>query len=121
LFDLATRGDAAFAARDVHHHSREIDIISISADNYVTDMDALKALLESLSKESVYRVKGVLPNGSGKAEILNWAFERYTMTPLLSSETHMLEVTVMGVDLRGLIPRFKGAFPAAKLTFSAAS
>lgn len=84
-----------------HNHSSEVEVLSITLagddPNGSIDTDKLAKLLESPTKDEVYRIKGVLyasappqssdtdivtsttANGRGRY-ILNWAFGRWTFT-----------------------------------------
>jgi G3E family GTPase len=88
-----------------HEHSSEVEVLSVTLDapsKAGVDMTKLLQLLEEPTKDSVYRIKGVLyastpPKSSdgtpasnnnhevssGRARyILNWAFGRWTFTPV---------------------------------------
>jgi hypothetical protein len=58
----------------------------------------LDAALETLSKESVWRVKGFVKLKGSGVHILNWAFGRFELTPLLESsgEKDVIRFTAMG-------------------------
>lgn len=65
------------------NHGREL-IPSSTADYAASDPvneTALKAALDGMPKESVWRVKGFLILGTG-SYILNWAFGRYELTKM---------------------------------------
>ncbi|TGZ78906.1 cobW-domain-containing protein [Ascodesmis nigricans] len=97
-----------------HAHSSEVDVISLKLpigdghDAGYIDTSALEKLLTSAPKDEVYRIKGIVrcrmpppihpdtpptPAGSdiptsppvGGRWILNWAFGRWTVTPLRES------------------------------------
>ena len=61
--------------------------------------ETLTAALASLSKESIWRVKGFVKTENGP-QILNWAFTRFELTPVEApsalSDGALLKVTVMG-------------------------
>lgn len=105
-----------------HEHSSEIEVLTVTLRSQVgngsVDTNKLAKLLEDPTKDEVYRIKGVLyastpPKSSdpeqdahrqipeGRARyILNWAFGRWTYTPvglLPTSETSEpeLRLTVM--------------------------
>ncbi|KAJ3087078.1 hypothetical protein HK102_011851 [Quaeritorhiza haematococci] len=115
--------------------------------------ESLGRFLDSVSKENVYRIKGfvrlqrspssstneVLPthgtNGVSattsehdtQLNILNWAFGRYTLTPVTKSspgnDDVWVKITVMGVELEGLVGKFRDGFGArteGEITFSPA-
>jgi G3E family GTPase len=113
LFELSSKGN--FGLVDDHHNS-EIDLINIICLDYNADIKAVTDFLDTLSKEYVYRVKGVLTAGD-ISMILNWAFGRYTLIPLTKSITPQLELTVMGIELESYVPKFQSSFAAAKLTY----
>jgi G3E family GTPase len=113
LFELSSKGN--FGLVDDHHNS-EIDLINIMCLDYIADIEAVTHFLDTLSKEYVYRVKGIIPSGD-KTMILNWAFGRYTLTPLTKSIASQLELTVMGIELECYVSKFQSAFSAATLTY----
>lgn len=86
-----------------HDHSSEVEVLSVTLKggqgNGGVDTDKLAKLLEDPTKDEVYRIKGILyastpPKSSdpssatisdtqGRARyILNWAFGRWTFTPV---------------------------------------
>lgn len=112
LFQLNERnltGDTFVA----DHHAREIDLIHVrpqsqqSADDFGTlTKQSLESFLSSLKKEDVYRVKGLIWLTSSSATessdsttglyILNWAFERYTLTALSQEKLQKQEAWTPG-------------------------
>ena len=106
----APDGDAAHAHDHAHshghdhgdHHQTEVEVLSIVLDgpkDMAVNAEKLQDLLKSAPKDEVYRIKGVLTasstvRGSDEDEssptpphpqgryILNWAFGRWTFTPL---------------------------------------
>jgi G3E family GTPase len=104
-----------------HEHASEIEVLSVTLKSGTgagcVDMEKLAELLSDPTKDEVYRIKGVLyastpPNSSdpeqdahrnvpdGRARwILNWAFGRWTFTPVALPETSEsepeLRLTVM--------------------------
>ncbi|KAF9466469.1 cobW-domain-containing protein [Collybia nuda] len=62
------------------------------------ERDVLDAALGALSKESVWRVKGFVKLKGSGVHILNWAFGRFELTPMLgdSGEDEIVRFTVMG-------------------------
>lgn len=125
LFQLEARGD--FPADDTHHdevetvtllkgytpthaghthhaesdaHTHTHDAQEDAADNTVTPIaeQQLVEALSSLSKETVWRVKGFVRLERG-LHILNWAFGRHELTPFDdAAEAHRgsVKLTVMG-------------------------
>lgn len=92
-----------------HEHRNEVDVLSlclpaseVDADGGFIDANALEKLLTTAPKDEVYRIKGILrfrvpppqhPDAptkqtisaaphNGNRWILNWAFGRWTFTPL---------------------------------------
>jgi G3E family GTPase len=57
--------------------------------------NVLTNALESLSKETVYRVKGLVRLARG-VHIVNWAFGRYELTQIDEEMTATVTLTVMG-------------------------
>ena len=61
--------------------------------------EVLTAALATLPKESIWRVKGFIRTENGP-RILNWAFQRFELTPIESSTAlaagELLKLTVMG-------------------------
>lgn len=61
--------------------------------------DELTTVLGKLKKESIWRVKGFVRTEHGP-HILNWAFERFELTPLAAPDVlqdgELLKLTVMG-------------------------
>lgn len=87
-------------------HQSEVEVLSISleaGENAKVDSSKLEKLLRTAPKDEVYRIKAVLnaaspipssegsvvseSSGSGRY-ILNWAFGRWTSTPMTSAEEH---------------------------------
>jgi len=74
-----------------HDHKHEHTELS-SSDSALTPgatpltPASLEAALSSLSKESIYRVKGFITFADDKKVILNWAFGRFELVPVLDSE-----------------------------------
>ncbi|KAK0635212.1 CobW/HypB/UreG [Bombardia bombarda] len=89
-----------------HDHQSEVEVLSIElkapsgSTNPVVDAKKLQAFLKSTPKDEVYRIKAVLTVASGTVQnsdedtssptppypqsryILNWAFGRWTFTPI---------------------------------------
>ncbi|RKP33130.1 hypothetical protein BJ085DRAFT_34720, partial [Dimargaris cristalligena] len=121
LFSLAERAQSSKSKSGTHsshqdhdHHSQEIDRIEVHKPLSATFMGYprhdFEAFLTSLPKEDIYRVKGLIrivdtPADSARLHILNFAFGRYTLTPLLNETTAQdhralgARLTVMGQDL----------------------
>jgi G3E family GTPase len=109
-------GEVADDQKEHHHHDHhsEVEVLSVSLmssqESATVDSDALTKLLSSASKEEVYRIKGTVrcstdnpprssddpssstsePKVDGSASsttyILNWAFGRWTFTPVTTTE-----------------------------------
>ena len=121
LFELELRDkDRKTFQLEPRHHSKEIDIIQVletptNTDSVMSVQD-LEAFLGSLSSEEVYRVKGLtLLKDEEEAEklfILNWAFGRFSLTRVTRhlDPPIQTQLTVMGVDLRLYLDRFKEKF-----------
>jgi len=96
-------------------HQSEVEVLSITLEagqDAKVDSSKLENLLKSAPKDEVYRIKAVLNaasliassdtsvdltnTGSGRY-ILNWAFGRWTTTPMTSSDEH---ASSSGVVLR---------------------
>lgn len=62
------------------------------------ERDAVDDALGALSKESIWRVKGFIKLKGSGVYILNWAFGRFELTPMLeiSGENEVVRLTVMG-------------------------
>jgi G3E family GTPase len=86
-------------------HQSEVEVLSITlqADNGAAmDTEKLEKLLKSAPKDEVYRIKAVIAASSpiassdesttersdGGRYILNWAFGRWTATPLVHADEH---------------------------------
>ncbi|KAJ1980993.1 hypothetical protein H4R34_002244 [Dimargaris verticillata] len=149
LFQLQSGDESsarAAALLDAHknHHQEEVDRIKITTtcDLHPTayDVVSLVAFLTALSREDIYRIKGVIRlAGPGQAAtrklsaplvdavqsltpndaalfILNYSFGRYTLTPLTHNATAhqhaktMAYLTVMGQDLALYRTRFRDGF-----------
>ncbi|KAJ7274528.1 CobW/HypB/UreG, nucleotide-binding domain-containing protein [Mycena haematopus] len=77
------------------------------------DEEVLTTALAELSKETIWRVKGVVRLRGKGTHILNWAFGRFELTSLVddSEETGTVKLTVMGEP--GEVKRGIGKFRAA--------
>ncbi|KAJ6513401.1 CobW/HypB/UreG, nucleotide-binding domain-containing protein [Mycena sanguinolenta] len=80
------------------------------------DKEALTAALATLSKETIWRVKGLVRLKGQGMHILNWAFGRFDLTPLVdhSEEQGSVKLTVMGErgEIKRGIQKFKAALNA---------
>ncbi|KAJ7352629.1 cobW-domain-containing protein [Mycena albidolilacea] len=80
------------------------------------DEEVLTIALGALSKESIWRVKGLVRLRGKGMHILNWAFGRFELTALRddSQEQGTVKLTVMGErgEVRRAIAKFKGALDA---------
>ncbi|KAJ7903674.1 CobW/HypB/UreG, nucleotide-binding domain-containing protein [Mycena olivaceomarginata] len=80
------------------------------------DEEVLTIALGALSKESIWRVKGLVRLRGKGMHILNWAFGRFELTALGddSQEQGTVKLTVMGErgEVRRAIAKFKGALDA---------
>lgn len=90
---------------DHEHHSGEIDLIQVesSADESIT-RQKLEELLESCSKEDVYRIKGFVKIEGEGICILNFAFGRWDITPL----TRPVKEGEKGIRLTVMLARGEG-------------
>lgn len=84
------------------NHDRTLDTHDIPpreriGDEEFIDEGRLTNALASLSKETIYRVKGFLKTEKG-LHILNWAFGRYDLTPFdsLEGDIDVVKLTIMG-------------------------
>ena len=110
--------------RDIDHHNREIDLIHLRQDSIAWDA-ALElkfiGFIKSLSSETVYRIKGMLPqDNEGKSRVMNWAFGRYILTPLTSNVESSFRITIMGVGLSDISHRIHLLFPELVVKYSPA-
>ena len=93
-----------------HHGHVPDSVTGTSVGEDTVEEQTLRDALASLDKESVYRVKGFVRVAEGY-RILNWAFGRYDLHPLLHEEAgdgRALLLTVMGE--RGEAKRAARAF-----------
>lgn len=116
--DMANGHDHAHDHEHSHDggHQSEVEVLSITLEagpGAKVDSSKLEKLLKTAPKDEVYRIKAVLaasshiPSSDGTASsedasgngryILNWAFGRWTSTPMKSSEEH---ASSSGVVLR---------------------
>lgn len=106
IFGLDAKLAKTIGAKSEHHHdhehSNEVEVLSVTltsnGNNASVNIEKLEKLLEEPTKDSIYRIKGVLyssttPKSSDRAStstlevtggraryILNWAFGRWTFT-----------------------------------------
>ncbi|KAF7375022.1 COBW domain-containing protein C15D4.05 [Mycena sanguinolenta] len=80
------------------------------------DKEVLTAALATLSKETIWRVKGLVQLKGQGVYILNWAFGRFELTPLVDDleEKGTVKLTVMGErgEVKRGIQKFKAALNA---------
>lgn len=83
-------------------HDRTLDTHDIGPRERIGDEELivesrLTDALASLSKETIYRVKGFVKTEKG-LHILNWAFGRYDLTPFdgLEGDIDVVKLTIMG-------------------------
>ncbi|KAJ1969190.1 hypothetical protein IWQ62_000786 [Dispira parvispora] len=140
LFKLEHRcGDSCQCANhsahqpNTNHHLEEVDRIEISKDldqpgsSAGYDISKLNKFLTELPKDDIYRIKGVIrldprtseqPDDHSSLSIINFAFGRYSLTPVGNNQTDeghqntMVRVTVMGQDLRLYLSRLQMGFDA---------
>ena len=95
-----------------HHHQEEVEVLSVvlaAIDGKIhgLSLDDFEELLLMAPKDEVYRIKGLItssqppPDSTGDRRaslvdgkglyVLNWAFGRWTYTPLASSEFSVME------------------------------
>jgi G3E family GTPase len=96
------------------HHSGEVDVLDIKGGT-LTDLELFEALLKTLDKTEVYRVKGVLPV-KDKYLIINWAFGRHEWHG--TEYNGVLKLTVMGIGLFRWKPKFLALFQHAHTSYS---
>lgn len=81
------------------------------------ERDILESALSALSKESIWRVKGFVKLKGSGVHILNWAFGRFELTPMLeiSGENEVVRFTVMGErgEVKRAIRKFGSSLGAA--------
>ncbi|KAJ3327051.1 hypothetical protein HDU76_012405 [Blyttiomyces sp. JEL0837] len=125
-----------------HHHHQDHDhkshnTTTESANSepcQVPTRESISAVLESLPKDNIYRVKGFIrvkssteSNSDTSLVIVNWAFGRFTLTDITQSKASlegvMLKLTVMGVELKGRLKTLAEGFrvPVEGLKFIASS
>ncbi len=91
------------------HHEREVDLGHIIHQEPVSKED-LEAILGTISKDEVYRIKGVVCITQSQPLILNWAFGRWQWT-LSTSSWNETRITLMGVDLGPAQRKLAQIFP----------
>ncbi|KLO11575.1 cobW-domain-containing protein [Schizopora paradoxa] len=105
------RGAHPHSCHDHEHHDHEHDT---TQDGPVLSEALLTTSLATLSKDSVWRVKGFVTFPTSGQHILNWAFGRYELTPFEAGSSHHgndLKLTMMGE--RGEVKRFAKKFSAS--------
>ncbi|KNE56025.1 hypothetical protein AMAG_01868 [Allomyces macrogynus ATCC 38327] len=114
------------AGLDKHHMENEVDLVLVKQNasdeaQAPPTVAAFESFLGTLSKDTVYRVKGLVQLHEGEAAepslfIVNHAFGRTTLTKvaneaILSSNGHVrVSLTVMGVYLRMQMRRLREFF-----------
>lgn len=94
---------------DKDHHQKEIDILQIIGLNYSKSKIEFENILESFTLlEDVYRIKGFIKL-IDTSFILNWAFNRYTLTETEACANDM-QLTIMGVSMSMKLEFFKSKF-----------
>ncbi|KAJ3013060.1 UNVERIFIED_CONTAM: hypothetical protein HDU68_000891 [Siphonaria sp. JEL0065] len=96
-----------------HHHPQKDEFI-VEPPALFTKA-SLDAFLAPLPKDSFYRIKGTIRlkgvDGDFSVVIINWAFGRYTLTPVSENDKNAIyRITVMGVDLRGWVGKLATGF-----------
>ncbi len=104
-----------------HHQEREVDLIHVSGGLSELEPQVWEEWLGRLDKESVYRVKAMVPQPS-PPRILNWAFGRWTWTFTQEEEEEgrELRMTIMGIDLEAIEERVRLVFPGSIVVLSKA-
>jgi len=95
-----------------HHHQDEVEVLSVVLGNEGRSSEGVKLddfeeLLLAAPKDEVYRIKGLItsskppPDSAGEMKasvsdgtavyVLNWAFGRWTYTPMTSAELQIME------------------------------
>lgn len=95
-----------------HHHQEEVEVLSVvlgAGDGRVrgVSLDDFEELLLSAPKDEIYRIKGLVtsslppPDSTGDRKsslvdgkglyVLNWAFGRWTYTPLAGKEFNVMD------------------------------
>ncbi|KAI9349530.1 CobW/HypB/UreG, nucleotide-binding domain-containing protein [Obelidium mucronatum] len=97
-----------------HHHQHQPHQNKLDTPALFTK-ESLETFLAPLPKDSFYRIKGTIrmkdDEGASTVVIINWAFGRYTLTPVPDNDKSVIyQITVMGVDLRGWVARLATGF-----------
>ncbi|KAK0470038.1 cobW-domain-containing protein [Desarmillaria tabescens] len=110
------------ADKSVHHHHNCDSHANGHVDEEVTGsekseegitQEQLQTALDSLSKESVWRVKGFVRFGSQEVYILNWAFGRHELTVLRGTHKERAAIRLTAMGERGEVKRAVRAFAGA--------
>lgn len=106
----------------VHHHTPTSTFTTSAPSLQLHTMASLQRALASLPSDCIYRIKGLVRLASAESPpseatyILNYAFGRHELIPLLDSthgeEQHMVvaKLTVMGSGLPTVMGKLKDAF-----------
>lgn len=108
-----------------HDHQSEVEVLSVALKGRkgaAVDGEKLMAFLKAAPKEEVYRIKAVLdaashlrssddtqpaPEGSKGRYILNWAFGRWTFTPLPEEVTEHESSDQVALRLTMILARYE--------------
>ena len=102
-----------------HDHQQEVEVLSVvlnpAGQRCAVGLDAFEEFLLAAPKDEIYRIKGLLlaskppadstgvrkpPTTSGEGlYVLNWAFGRWTYTPLSSQEIAALDGAVLRLTI----------------------
>ncbi|KAF8893296.1 CobW/HypB/UreG, nucleotide-binding domain-containing protein [Mucidula mucida] len=109
------RGTGQACTNCHHEHEEKLDAHDDRCDDMIS-RDVLEAALNSLSKESIWRVKGfVRIRPDGDVLILNWAFGRYQLTTSKDGDAASgVRLTVMGErgEVRRAVRKFATSLEA---------
>lgn len=106
LFNRGSHVDGSTSDRDVDHHSKEVEVLSLRSNTL--DYAKFEILLGNLPKDDVYRVKGLFDG-----RVLNWAFGRWTWTE--HADAVGISATVMGISLFIYRQRLEDLFDSVSL------
>ena len=123
LDSALAKAEAPFHCNELqdHHapgeHNNEVEVLSLTMDcqepaNQTVNLEKLQSFLSSAPKDEIYRIKALLsadqlPSSSSDSAsnsersqgpgpircILNWAFGRWTFTPLIDSSVRSQEIS----------------------------
>jgi G3E family GTPase len=96
-----------------HHHDATPAATAHTSDTTLATVltpEDLEKALNTLSKDTIWRVKGFVRLSSGN-QILNWAFGRYDLTPFDGEGDQEIKLTIMGE--RGEVRRVARKFASA--------